>query len=165
MKKLLLVLFFFSVIFNSAGQTINETVDFINDAIMESTKSVLKLRFYDKIQVNDKGKITEDIYMKIIQPDFILMESRSGYLKNLRYSETKSFIDHDGTTHYIIILKSADGSNSVSRLIKTQDEVTKVDEINITVYSKELSEKVKTAVIHLLSLAKNNSKFLSKDIF
>lgn len=132
---------------------------------MESTKSVYELFSYNKISVNSKGKIVDDAYL-ILNGAHTLMESSTAYLKNLKYVETKYFREENGTTnHYVIILKCNDGSNCISRIVKTRDEVKPSDQIVITIYTMELSEKVKSAIIHLLDLGNKSPNFLTKDIF
>lgn len=162
-KTILFVIILLNMITISKGQNLKETVDFINDAILESTKSVYHLIEYDQIKVNEKGKIIEDTYMTV--PNLSIMESRASYLKNLKYSETIFFSEPDGTHHYVIVLKCIDDSNCIQRQIRTQDEVKPVDKIAITVYNREQSEKIKIAIIHLLLIAKTNNNFLTKDIF
>jgi hypothetical protein len=163
MKKILLIAILSG--FTLKGQSIKETISFINEAIQESTKSAMDWSHLDKIKVNEKGKLITDVYMDLSLPEFTLFESRSVYLKNLTYSETKYFKLPDGTNHYVIILKCSNGSNCVSVQVKGEAQFESINETTLTLYNEALSAKVKNAIIHLIDLAKSNSDYLTKDPF
>lgn len=164
MKSILLTITFTILLTQSNCQSVRETKDFINDAIVQSSRTVYKLFYYEQLSVTEKGKLTVDTYMGLPAPHFEIFESRSAYLKNIKYVETKSIIDNSGNINYIISIKCNYGF-CISRQIKTQNDVSNIDEISITVYNIELCEKVQNALKHLISFAKNNPNFLTKDIF
>lgn len=163
MKKVLLIALLSNFTLN--GQSIKETVSFINDAIQESTKSAMEWPHLDKIKVNEKGKLITDVYMDLSLPEYTLFESRAVYLKNLTYSETKYFKLPDGTNHFVIILKCSNSTNCVSVQVKGESQFESISETTLTLYNQALSEKVKNAIIHLIDLAKSNPDYLSKDPF
>ena len=87
MKNLIVILLILSSI-SCFSQTIDETVEYINTQIIESTKSVSQYAFIDQITLSADGKITIDNYLH--QPgNPSVFESRSCYIKQLTFDKFK----------------------------------------------------------------------------
>jgi len=144
------------------AQTIDETVNYINMQILESTKSVLKFSYFDQITLTNDGKIIIDTYLPPIK-NSILFESRTCYIKQLKYSNIQ-VIEMPDKQIFNIGLKCIDNTNCIACQI-VSSEGDYVGETVISVYNKDIAIKVNNAVKHLFELSMKNANFKEKDPF
>jgi len=149
---------------NANAQSAEETVSYINTQIIESTKSAIDYFAMNKISLNNKGKLTTDSYM-FLTNEWVLMESRAGYLKKIKFNRIHTVKNLDGSVDYVIILSCLDNNECISRQVKSQSNVANYHEIGIIVYSFPIAEKIQKAFQHLINMAASNSQYLSKDPF
>jgi len=161
MKKLTVLFLLCSNLFVRA-QTIDETINYINSQIIESTKSVKDLQRYFQLSISSDGKLIVDWY-EIILGKIFLMKSSSCYIKQLTFSQMKE-VAVPKQPDYYIGLKCINNSNCVTSQVGRR-AVQYLDEMGFIVYNEDKAQKIKNAILHLIKISHANPNFREKDPF
>jgi hypothetical protein len=162
------IYFFTSILFllnpfHLTAQSLNETVDNINDLLKNynynSPKSIIPDPYYGHIEVDSNGLIQSFIFEKNSKEGKIVkIPSSHGYLKSLDIVIESS----EDSGKYRVKLVCSNGNRC---LFNGHGNIIPSDSsgMGFTVTNLEVQNKVGKAFEHLLVLAKNNSAFYSKE--
>ena len=147
--------------FHLIGQTINETVDVINNLLKINSAHTAKHIFpdflYSQIEVDSNGLIASYIYEKNSEEKKIVkIPNCHGYLKSL----DAVIVSYSDTGVYRLNLVCPKGNKC---LFNGHGNIIATDPIGMgfSVTNLEAQSKIENALMHLLVLAKNNSAFYS----
>jgi len=178
--KILFQTLFLLISFAGTGQTIQETVDYVNDKLIkydqmtyEYINAMSRAHIeYDKTYGYDEIEllVTGELLVKRIAIEQGEIKSipfvRSVYLKNLSDSVLIEIIDsfHKETTIAKIRIYCSSG-NCIETISEDNPIPNESDEITFLIINNDYSERVKKALIHLIQEASKIDAFKENDPF
>jgi|GEM_PF-3790681 hypothetical protein len=159
--KYLIFIFVSSIPFHLLGQSVNETVETINNLLKmysnHSAKHIFPDFLYSQIEVDSNGLIASYIYEKNPKENKIVkIPNCHGYLKSL----DGIIVSYQDTGIYKLNLVCPKGNKC---LFNGHGNIIPSDPIGMgfAVTNLETQSKIENALMHLLVLAKNNAAFYS----
>src|SRR5450432_370634 len=159
--KYLIFIFVSLIPFHLIAQSVNETVDTINDLLKKNcynaSKNIFPDPYYFQIEVDSNGLIASYVYEKNLKEQKIVkIPDCHGYLKSL----DAVIVSYQDTGYYRLHLVCPKGNKC---LFNGHGNIIPSDPIGMgfAVTNLETQSKIENALMHLLVLAKNNAAFYS----